>query len=82
MHMTSSNNETPIQTSFWSACLAMVTVFAIADVLTGGLIRESFYRNSLEYSAAFAFVIATVGVNVLDGPPGLKFVRACSRHKL
>ncbi len=82
MHKTSSNNETPIQTSFWSACLAMVTVFAIADVLTGGLINESFYKNTHHLEVAVAFVIATIGVGVLESPPGLKFSRACSRHKL
>lgn len=82
MHMTRTNNETPIQYSFWSACLAMVTVFAIADVFTGGLIRESLYRNSREYAVAFLSVIATVGVYASDGSRGLKFVRSCSRHKL
>lgn len=82
MHMTKTNSDTPIGLSFWSACIAMVTVFAIADVLTGGLIRESLYRNSNEYAVAFALVIATVGVYASDGSPGLKFVRACSRHKL
>lgn len=82
MHMTKENSETPIGYSFWSACIALVTVFAIADVLTGGLVRESMFRNSNEYAVAFALVIATVGVYASDGSPGLKFVRACSRHKL
>lgn len=82
MHMTKENSDAPIGYSFWSACLALVTVFAIADVLTGGLVRESMFRNSNEYAVAFALVIATVGVYASDGSPGLKFVRACSRHKL
>lgn len=60
----------------------MVLTFAIADVLTGGLIRESLYRHSNEYAVAFAFVIASLGVMTKESPPGLKFVRACSRHKL
>ena len=81
MHMT-KNNETPMQYSFVSACIAMVTVFAIADATTGGLIRESVILNSKEYAMALALVIATVGVYASDGSPGLKFVRACSRHKL
>ncbi len=82
MHMTKENSETPIGLSFWSACIAMVVTFAIADVLTGGLIRESLYRHSNEYAVAFALVIATVFVHAKESPPGLKFVRACSRHKL
>lgn len=82
MHMTNENSETPNGYSFWSACIAMVTFFAIADVLTGGLVRESVVRNQAEYAVTFAFVIATLGVKALESPPGLKFVRACSRHKL
>lgn len=82
MHMTKNNSETPIQYSFWSACVALVTVFAIADAITGGLLRESIIRNSKEYAVALSLVIATVGVYASDGSPGLKFVRACSRHKL
>ena len=82
MHMTNENSETPNGYSFWSACIAMVTFFAIADVLTGGLVRESVVRNQTEYAVTFAFVIATLGVFAKESPPGLKFVRACSRHKL
>ena len=83
MHMTKNdNNEAPIQNSFWSACLMLVTVFAIADAFTGGLLRESVIMNAKEYAVAAALVIATVGVYASDGSPGLKFVRACSRHKL
>lgn len=82
MQMTKSNSDTPIQYSFWSACLALVTVFAIADAMTGGLLRESVMLNAKEYVMATALVIATVGVYASDGSPGLKFVRACSRHKL
>lgn len=77
-----SNSETPIQYSFWSASLMLVTVFALADVMTGGLLRESIIVNSKEYAVLGALVIATVGVYASDGSPGLKFVRACSRHKL
>ena len=77
-----SNSETPIQYSFWSASLMLVTVFALADVMTGGLLRESIIVNAKEYAVASALVIATVGVYASDGSPGLKFVRACSRHKL
>lgn len=82
MHMTKGNNETPMQYSFLSACVALVTVFAIADAITGGLLRESVLLNAKEYAMATALVIATVGVYASDGSPGLKFVRACSRHKL
>lgn len=81
MHMT-KNNETPIQYSLGSVTLMLVTVFAIADALTGGLLRESVIGNAKEYVVAGALVIATVGVYASDGSPGLKFVRACSRHKL
>lgn len=82
MHMTKNNSETPIQYSFWSACIALVTVFAIADALTGGLLRESVIGNSTEYAVALAFMIATVGVYVKDAPPGQLLVRACSFNKL
>lgn len=77
-----SNSETPIQYSLWSVSLMLVTAFAIADVLTGGLLRESVILGSKEYGVAAALVIATVGVYASDGSPGLKFVRECSRHKL
>jgi hypothetical protein len=82
MHLTKNNSETPIQYSFWSACIALVTVFAFADAITGGLIRESLIRNSTEYAVAVAFVIATVRVYASDGPGGHQLVRACSYHKL
>jgi hypothetical protein len=82
MHMTKGNNETPIQHSLLGATLAMAAVLAILDVATGGLIRESVIWNSKEYAVTLALVIATVGVYASDGSPGLKFSRACSRHKL
>ncbi|MBC7427813.1 MAG: hypothetical protein H7336_04315 [Bacteriovorax sp.] len=82
MHMTKTNSETPIQYSFWSACIALVTVFAIADAITGGLLRESIVRNSAEYAVAAAFMIATVGAYAKDAPPGQILVRACSFNKL
>ena len=85
MHMTTKlygNNETPNRYLFWSYCFAVVSLLAIADVLTGGLVRESFSPHKIEYGVITFAMIATVGVFVSDGPPGLKFVRACSRHKL
>lgn len=80
--MTKKNSETPIQYSFWSACILLVTVFATADAITGGLLRESVLRNATEYAVVAAFMIATVGVYVKDAPPGLMLVRACSFNKL
>ncbi|NOT80057.1 MAG: hypothetical protein HOP07_13765 [Bacteriovoracaceae bacterium] len=82
MHMTKDNNGSQNEYSFWSACLAMVTVFALLDVVSGDFIRESLFLKTGEYAVAFAFVIASIGAYASDGPPGLKFVRACSRHKL
>ena len=87
MHMTNNslnaiNNETPNQYSFWSYCLALVSVFALADVFTGGLLRETLFTHKVEYGLTLFAMIATVGVYASDGSPGLKFVRACSRHKL
>lgn len=85
MHMTNSNNannETPNGYSFWSYCFALLSVFAIADVLTGGLVRQSISSHAVEYGVALSAMIAITGVYAKDGPPGLKFVRACSRHKL
>ena len=81
MHMT-KNNETPNQYSFWSATLMLVTAFAIADALTGGLLRESVILSSNEYAVMLALVIATVGVYASDGSPGLVFARTRSRQKL
>jgi len=84
MQMTKNvvNNEATNQYSFWSYCLAIVSVFAIADVLTGGLIRESFVLTNVEFTLGVFAMIVTVGVFGLDGPPNMKFVRSYSRHKL
>lgn len=85
MHMTTKNSvtgETPNQYSFWSYCFAIVSVFALADVFSGGLLRESLMLHKVEFAVTVFAMIATVGVYASDGSPGLKFVRACSRHKL
>ncbi|MFA6236322.1 MAG: hypothetical protein WC635_03255 [Bacteriovorax sp.] len=84
MHMTkkSLTSEAAYQYSFWSYCLAIVSVFALADVLTGGIIRESLNAHKIEYVLAALTMIVVTGVNARDGSFGLKFVRACSRHKL
>lgn len=85
MHMTSIKktfSESPNQYSFWSYCLAIVSVFAVADVVTGGFFRESVSQHKIEYALTLSAMIVTIGEYVSDGPPGLKFVRACSRHKL
>lgn len=85
MHMTNSNNannETPNGLPFWSYCLAILSAFVFADVVTGGLVRQSITSHAVEYGVALSAMIAVTGVTIKDGPPGLKFVRACSRHKL
>lgn len=82
MHMTKNLFEAPNQYSFWSASLLVVTVFFIADILTGGLVRESFAMRSNEYGLIFATVIASVGVYASDGSFRRKFARSYSRHKL
>lgn len=85
MHMTTKNSsdiETPNQYSFWSYCFALVSVFAFADVFSGGFLRESFAFNKIEYSIALFSMIATVGVYASDGVPGARFIRSYSRHKL
>ena len=83
MHRNNSANiETPNHYSFWSYCFALVSVFALADVLTGGLIRESLTLHKVEYAATLFAMIATVGVYASDGSPGARFVRSYSRHKL
>lgn len=85
MHMTTKNSvisETPNQYSFWSVCFAIVSVLALADVLTGGIVRESIGIYKIEYVLTAITMIVMVGVHARDGSPGLKFVRACSRHKL
>lgn len=85
MHMTtknSANSETPNQYSFWSYCFALVSVFALADVFSGGLVRESLMLHQVEYVGALFAMIATVGVYTSDAPPGARFIRSYSRHKL
>ena len=82
MHMTKNVPEVNNEPSFWSACLMLVTAFAIADALTGGLLRESFVLGSAEYAVVVSLVIATVGVYASDGSPGARFIRSYSRHKL
>ena len=81
MHMT-RNNETPNQYSYRGFALMLVTVFAVADTLTGGMLRESVIGNAKEYTVVAAIVIATIGVYASDGPPGLLFARERSPHKL
>jgi len=82
MHMTKNLPEVNNEPSFWSACLMLVTAFAIADAFTGGLLRESVVLGTAEYVVAVSLVIASVGVFAKDGPPGARFIRAYSRHKL
>lgn len=82
MHMTKNSFEAQNQYSFWSACLTLIMVFAFADALTGGLLRESFALLAVEYVVAVSFMIATLGVYAFDGPPGARFIRSYSRHKL
>lgn len=85
MHMTTKNlatSETPNQYSFLSYCFALVSVFALADVFTGGLVRESLSLHKVEYVMALFAMIATVGVFAFDGSPGRRFVRTFSRQKL
>ncbi len=82
MHVTKNSTEAQNEYSFWSACLTLVTVFAIADALTGGLLRESIVLSRIEYVLAVSLVIATVGVYASDGLPGARFIRSYSRHKL
>lgn len=82
MHMTKNLDGAQNQYSFWSACVMLVTAFAIADVLTGGLLRESIIRGPVEYATVVSLVIVAVGVYASDGSPGARFIRAYSRHKL
>lgn len=85
MHMTTKHSvtsEAPNQYSFWSYCFALVSVFALADVFTGGHFIEVIGLHKVEYALSVFAMIATVGVFASDGSRGLKFVRACSRHKL
>ena len=74
MHMT--------RDSFGSYYLVFVSMFLFADVLCGGLIRESITRGHLEYDLGLFAMLAMVGVYASDGSAGLRFVRSYSRHKL
>ncbi len=68
--------------SFWSYCLAFVSIIALADVFTGGLLRESLALHKVEYSISVFAMIATVGVYASDGPMGARLIKSYSRHKL
>lgn len=82
MSKNSTNCETPNQYFAWSFCLALVGVLALADVCSGGLIREYMNPYIVEYTAMVFFAIVTLGVYVLNAPPGVRFIRSYSRHKL
>lgn len=85
MHKTPTNSftsETQNENSFWSYCFAIVSVFALADILSGGQIQESFTLHKLEYTGALFIMIATLGVFARDGSPRQSFVRTFSRQKL
>lgn len=85
MHMTKdypASSVMPNQYSFWSYCLALVSAFALADVFSGGLVREAINPQNLEYTFVTFAMIAIVGVYASDGVPGARFIRSYSRHKL
>jgi hypothetical protein len=74
MHMT--------RNSFATIYLVLVSITLFADVLCGGIIRETITKGNVQYDLALFLVLAVVGVYASDGPPGLRFVRSYSRHKL
>ena len=82
MHMTKNLHEAQNQSFFWSACVVLVTAFAALDTVLGGFLRESVAIATAEYVAIFSLAIVTVGAYASDAPPGFKFIRAYSRHKL
>lgn len=85
MHMmtkNTTNSETQNQYSLWSYCLAFVSVFTLADVISGGLVRESLLLRKIEWAAAVFAMMGTIGFYASDGPPGFRFARSYSRHKL
>jgi hypothetical protein len=77
-----SNSEAPNQYSFWSYCFALVSTFALADVFSGVLFRESVPGHHIDRVVAAFTMIAAVGVYALEAPPGFRFARIYSRHKL
>jgi hypothetical protein len=85
MHMTTKNSVTGMtsnQNSIWGHCAAIASLLTLADVMTGGLVRESIALHKLEYVLAAFAMIATVGVYASDGTSGVRFARSYSRHKL
>jgi hypothetical protein len=74
MHMT--------RNSFATFYLVLVSITLFADVLCGGMIRETITKGHVQYDLALFLALAVVGVYASDGPPGLRFVRSYSRHKL
>ena len=84
MHMTKNalNNESPNGYSFWSYCVALVVVFALADASFGGLLKQYLTFIKVEYAFAAFAMIATLGVFARDGSPGGRHIRDYAFHKL
>lgn len=74
MHMT--------RNSFGTIYLVLVSITLLADVLCGGIIREAITKGHVEYGLALFAMLTVVGVYASDGPPGMRFVKSYSRHKL
>jgi hypothetical protein len=70
------------QYSRWSYCFALISFLALADAISGGLVRESLIYHKVEYTISMFMMIATVGVYAREAPPGARFIRSYSRHKL
>ena len=70
------------QYSFWSYCIVLVSTFALADVLSGFFKNESTTFSINEFVVSAFFMIATLGGYTLEAPPGARFNRFYSFHKL
>ena len=68
--------------SYGTFYLILVSLFLFADVLCGGILRETITKGRMEYDLALMAMLAVVGVYASNGPPGMRFVKSYSRHKL
>ncbi len=85
MHMMTKNSVTsgrPQEYVIWRYFFGIASAFALDNVFTGGLIRESLNLHKLEYALSMFAMIAMAKVLASDGTKGVCDNRAYSRQAL
>lgn len=75
-------NEAPIQTSYWSYCLAVVSTFLLADLFSGVYALENALKENIENTYNWFVMYVRFGGYALAAPPGARIHRFYSYHKL